>query len=199
MTLANPLLISAPGAPNRALSFDVEGLVEQTVRVVGIHWVDRWSKRGVERVEMNPTFWRNVRSRWEYPESKHFVVLGDLNESPYDRPIVSKRQLWAIRDGRDLGGKPYHDLGQPALYNPMWRFLLERAEPPFGTYEKLCSADSGVRWWLLDQIIVSKWFWEYVETLRVPVGFPEFPLAIDGYPQRDVASDHLPVVATLKV
>lgn len=194
--------LGAPGAPQRALRFDVTGLVpDGPVRFVGVHWVDRLNNEvdSRERVRLNTHFWPNVRSQWDFPNIRYFVVLGDFNESPQDYCLVSKHYLWAIRDQRDIDGRSKHDDGAPALYNPMWKYLPERPLPPFGTYEKLVSKHSGVRWWLFDQIVLSRDALSFVESVDVPTTLDELVLHKNGYPDRENVSDHLPVLAMLKV
>lgn len=201
LVVKNVQRVGAPGAEQRALVFDVKGLLQEEVRLVGVHWLDRlYHPLGETRTGMNAVFWPNVRSRWAFPTQQHFLVLGDFNENPYDRSIVSKQHLWAIRDKSDLDGRSERSDGQPPLYNPMWQFLPEVPEPPHGTYQHLKNEESGVRWWNFDQILVSPSLCPLIDQVRILVEVQSKVLVrARGVPDKSGASDHLPVLATLKV
>lgn len=201
VTKVEALSAAASPAVDRALRVDVDGLLASRVRIVGLHWLDRWhNPPGPTRDFMAGMFWWNVRNQWDYPEAPHFIVLGDFNESPHDSALVSQHALWAIRDRVDLRKKHPIDK-RPPLYNPMWRFLPERREPPHGphgTYHWYKNGVSGVRWWHIDQILLSPSALDQLQSVDILVELNGQRIVNQrGKPNVRLASDHLPVIAIL--
>ncbi|MCK6521868.1 hypothetical protein L6R49_10555 [Myxococcota bacterium] len=200
LTATNVEALSS-SAMDRALRVDVDGLLASRVRIVGLHWLDRWSTQpGSPRDKMAGVFCWNVRNQWDYPEAPHFIVLGDFNESPYDSMLVSLHGLWAIRDRADL--RRTHPIDKrPPLYNPMWSFLPERREPPHGphgTYHWYKNSVSGVRWWHIDQILLSPSAVDQLERVDILIELNGQRIVNKrGKPDVRLTSDHLPVIAIL--
>lgn len=204
LTVSNVEALAATdsGTGDRALRVDVDGLLPARVRIVGLHWLDRRNyPPGSERDSLGRPFWANIRLQWEYPERPHFLVLGDFNENPYDHALVSRRCLWAIRDRADLDGRARHFDQRPPLYNPMWRLLPERVSPahgPHGTHHWYRPGVSGVRWFHIDQILVSPSVVDLLESVDVLVELDGQRLVSRrGVPDVRAVSDHLPVIAIL--
>lgn len=189
------------GAGNRALRVDVEGILSEKLRLIGLHWLDRLNHHPPARDSKGSKFWSNIRLQWNFPEEKHFVVLGDFNENPYDHALVSQECLWAIRDRADLMGRSQHIDRRPPLFNPMWRFLPERLDPlhgPHGTCEWLKNEVSGVRWAHFDQILLSPSIVDLLHKIDVLVELDgELLVSERGVPDLSKASDHLPIIAIL--
>lgn len=190
---------SVSGAGDRAVRVDIDGLLPTTVRVVGVHWLDRLNHPpSAARHSKGGKFWSVVRQQWEFPETPHFIVLGDLNENPFDHALVSRECLWAIRDRSDLDGKSKHPDGRPPLFNPMWRFLPETDDPPHGTHEYLDNDESGIRWAHLDQILLSPSAVGLLKGLEILVALDGVAIVTaGGKPDKVKSSDHLPVMAIL--
>ncbi len=192
---------TSSGTAKRAVRVDVEGLLDEPVRLVGVHWLDRHNLHGDARASKGGKFWSAVRLQWHNPTRPHFIVLGDLNENPFDHALVSRECLWAIRDRRDLDGRSSHIDGNPPLYNPMWQFLPERLSPehgPHGTIEYLNNDEDGVRWSHIDQILLSPSAVDFLRRVEILVDLDgEKLVSPRGVPDRRRASDHLPVMAIL--
>ena len=198
VTSVEALATSDSAANDRALLADIDGLLPSRVRVVGLHWLDRFHRPEPQRSDYGRPFWTKIRAQWNHPQSPHFIVLGDFNESPYDRSLVSRDHLWAIRDRADLVGRTHPTDGRPPLYNPMWRLLPERDEPPHGTYCWDRPEVSGVRWWHIDQILVSPSVVDELKNVDILVELDgQQLLNKHGKPDLRIASDHLPVIAIL--
>ena len=202
VTRVEALAAAASPAEDRALLVDVVGLLASRVRIVGLHWLDRWNTPpGSERNFLGMPFWSNIRQQWDYPESPHFIVLGDFNESPHDDALVSRHCLWAIRDRADLKGRTHPKDKRPPLYNPMWGLLPERVSPrhgPHGTFHWYRPGVSGVRWWHIDQILLSPSTVDLLESVNILVELDGQRLVNkNGKPDKRIASDHLPVIAIL--
>lgn len=99
-----------------------------------------------------------LESRWDLP----VLILGDFNDEPFDPSIF--QVLRCVRDAAPVRRKPrlprsdtptgvqrYVSL-HPKLYNPCWKLLTPRRDTPPGTYFW------NGRWYLLDQIMLSRGF-----------------------------------------
>ena len=78
-----------------------------------------------------------INERW----NRNVLVMGDLNDYPYDRSVLSELQaasgfdkieeLFKSRGGRNIPLPKSYLRRQPTLFNCMWKFL---SEPDQGTY-----------------------------------------------------------------
>lgn len=123
------------------------------------------------------------------------VLLGDFNEEPYERGVLTLDGLWALFSPDELdrreteGGKVFRP-----FFNPMWRVMADGQ----GTYWFGGAQSGEPKWRCLDQIIVS-------QDLMRQVGDPTILTSISGQklvngrqrPNRTRWSDHLPVEVIL--
>lgn len=130
------------------------------------------------------------------------LVLGDLNADPYDADVASHLGLFAQRDR----GEASEERPSPLVvggrlrpfYNPMWHLLPEDNARPGGTYF-FDSFAHGIRWRILDQILVSADFIPKLDGLPriLSTIAGERLLTRSGRPSQRI-SDHLPVELTLR-
>jgi len=132
------------------------------------------------------------------------ILVGDFNVNPFEAAVVGALGLHAVmakqvamRNNRTVQNKEYQ-----FFYNPMWRHFGERSDGPPGTYYYGPAGQVTYFWNIFDQVLVR------------PALIPHFPdhelriltaigdvnlLNTNGQPNRDVASDHLPMLFKLDV
>ena len=129
-------------------------------------------------------------------------MVGDLNLNPFDRGVVqttgfhammSKRQ--AVEMSRTVQGRSY-----PFFYNPMWGHLGDRTPGPPGTFYYRDSVPLSYDWNTFDQVLLRPAVLELMdEVVAVLDRCGEQSLLDDkGRPDRQVGSDHLPLLVTLR-
>lgn len=153
---------------------------------------ERLLRRFAERINELET--RSLHSRT--------LIIGDLNAHPYQRGVVSADGLHGVptrmiasRRTRTVARQNYK-----MLYNPMWRFFGDGSPGPPGTYYRSRAEHDCTFWYMFDQVFLRPDLLPYfndpdLEILTVD-GNDSFLFA-DGTPNRDVASDHLPVLIRL--
>lgn len=191
------------------------------VQLVGAHFPDRRTlPAGDGRETIVGELAKEVHHFWDHGP---LIMLGDFNANPFHPEMAERRFLWAIRDRdylesgealttRELRenvpvlsrGQRYEshramaqELGKPLrkpLFNPMWRFLSERAQHPRGTYH-YAGADAVVPWNCLDHVIVSSHFVQQMR-LQILTWLGDKQLIDAGRKSvRSQYGDHLPVEA----
>lgn len=132
------------------------------------------------------------------------VVVGDLNVNPFEPPIVGAHGLHAVmsrrvamRNMRRVQNKEYR-----FFYNPMWRHFGERTDGPPGTYYYGSSGYVTYFWNIFDQVLVRPDLIQHFpdDQLRILTSIGETTLiGANGQPNKDVASDHLPMIFKLDI
>lgn len=129
------------------------------------------------------------------------ILFGDLNMNPFEDGVVQASGLHAMMTkaivkagSRIVQGREY-----PFFYNPMWGFLGDRIEGPPGTLYYRNSGHLSYDWNMFDQVLIRPdalpWFQGDVEIVT-KIG--ETQLAdTDGRPNKEIGSDHFPIVFRL--
>jgi endonuclease/exonuclease/phosphatase family metal-dependent hydrolase len=191
----------------------------QRVRWIFCHWQARFED-GAEKVRFRIA---DFLSQYCYDflsakatESRHVVILGDLNEEPHGAALET---LNAHRFRARAQGKVHwadHDGKRLHLYNTSWRLLGEQSPYPESEVAGASKVAGTYYWrkhnaWLhLDHAIVSggllKQHRPYlVESAMLIAALPEF--LHDDLPRKFSAtdkgylgvSDHLPLVGTINI
>jgi endonuclease/exonuclease/phosphatase family metal-dependent hydrolase len=134
------------------------------IRIIACHWTARFEKtaewvRGDLARYLNGEIYRFLRSQPGEEESRHALVLGDLNEEPYG---LLEERLFAYRDRAHARRKEHYtdqDIGRIRLYNCSWRLLGERVPHLRGdrvrdTAGTLFWKEKGT-WHTFDHVIVT--------------------------------------------
>jgi hypothetical protein len=128
--------------------------------------------------------------------------MGDLNMNPFEMGMVGARgglnavmsRQVAARDTRVVQKKKYK-----YFYNPMWSHMGDRGGISgtffFDNAEAVC-----YYWHMLDQVLLRPELLEGFEPeqVRIVTEVRGISLLEDGKPDKEMASDHLPVVLELE-
>lgn len=130
------------------------------------------------------------------------VVIGDLNMNPFEPGIVGSEGFHAVSSRSVAARKTRLVLGEkrPLFYNPMWSMMGD-AVGPAGTYYYASSNPITYFWNTFDQVLLRPELARHFTPGDVVVASSaggESLLGAGGFPNKKI-SDHLPVIATLRL
>jgi hypothetical protein len=139
-------------------------------------------------------------------------LVGDFNANPFEEGMVATRGLHAVMSRRvaERGTRKVDERDYKFFYNPMWGHLGDatdsteenaRYRPP-GTYYAWRSEHVNFFWNAFDQVMVrpkllSRFSNHHVQILTSD-GVQSF-VSDDGTPDKNVASDHLPLLFSVDI
>jgi len=207
-----PLVVPRVPRGTRAMAIVDHVSNGNRIRFIACHWTARFSDQSMHHRSDTAHFLNGEIYRYlqeDECETRHAVVIGDLNEEPYG--LVEER-LHASRD-RARSRMRHHyrdqDVERIRLYNCAWRFLGERVPhngaPIHGDSSGTYYWEKESKWRTPDHVIVNGSLLAettpYLDEgfLRVAAG-PTI-LATSGLPQKfrwnngkpTGLSDHLPI------
>ncbi len=131
----------------------------------------------------------------------HTIILGDLNENPYESGCLAADKFHGVPSGDDARKGMRNVMGKTfkMFYNPMWNLFGDFEYPP-GTCYYNGSSPKNSFWNIYDQVMIRPRLRDqFVEkSLKILTETKKDSL-VDQYrhPRRDI-SDHLPVVFEIK-
>jgi hypothetical protein len=145
---------------------------------------------------------RDIREAESKVGHERTILVGDLNVDPFSHGVVASngfngvmsRQI-ADSDGRTVQGRRF-----PFFYNPMWSLYGDHSRGPCGSYFYNSSNHLSYYWHMIDQVLVRPALVPAfpVDRLQIldRIGSTEL-LTGAGRPDRNIGSDHLPLLFTL--
>jgi endonuclease/exonuclease/phosphatase family metal-dependent hydrolase len=132
------------------------------------------------------------------------VLVGDWNMNPFEDGMVSAVGLHAVMTralaeevNRTVEGEVY-----PFFYNPMWAHFGDASTGPPGTYYYRSAEHVAYFWNIFDQVLLRPALLPFFENEDLAildrVGTTSL-LSRKGLPDRNVASDHLPLLFRLRL
>ncbi|MEM7125653.1 MAG: endonuclease/exonuclease/phosphatase family protein [Chloroflexota bacterium] len=131
------------------------------------------------------------------------ILLGDFNMNPFESGLVNATGLHAVmsrgraeKSHRSIDGQSYK-----FFYNPMWRLMGDETQLTPGTYHYVSSSVQEYFWHTFDQFLVRPPLMEFLPSNQPQIISNignESLLNANGIPNKNSASDHLPVFASLK-
>jgi hypothetical protein len=87
------------------------------------------------------------------------------------------------------------------FYNPMWNLLGDESNGPPGTYYYRKAAPKALFWHMFDQVLIRPDLIDRfsVTELKIIEGDGQTSFIKNGFPDKTVASDHLPIVFRLNL
>ncbi len=85
------------------------------------------------------------------------------------------------------------------FYNPMWNLFGDRTPGPSGTYYHSSSSQGIYGWNMLDQVLLCMPAIRFFDNVEIITSTGVTDLRTEaGRPNKSVASDHFPILVTLK-
>ena len=143
----------------------------------------------------------NIIKLEEKLETKNSILVGDINEDPYEDGCVSAEYFFGLPCRNDaekmtriIEGNPYY-----MFYNPMWNFFGDYSSPP-GTYYYNGSDPANPLWRIFDQVLIRPCLIkDFVkDELKIATSTNKVSLLdLHGHPDKKY-SDHLPIIFEIK-
>lgn len=133
------------------------------------------------------------------------VVVGDFNMNPFESGVVGSEGFHAVMDERIARRGSRQVLGQERafFYNPMWHYFRNTRSGPLGTYFYDRSGRPVNYYWnTFDQVLVRPDLIDRFSTedlLVITAAGDTALLDASGRPDKEIASDHLPIFFTLTI
>ncbi|MBX7222112.1 MAG: hypothetical protein K1Y36_19325 [Blastocatellia bacterium] len=129
------------------------------------------------------------------------VVIGDFNLNPFEDGMVAATGLNAVmtREVASKGHRTVHEKRYPYFYNPMWKFFGDLTEGPAGTYYYSQSEKKAYYWHIFDQALLRPDVLTFFDPgkLKILTEVDGVSLFKNGLPDKELFSDHLPLLLTL--
>lgn len=128
-----------------------------------------------------------------------FVLLGDFNMNPFDRPmnLASIYNSVMTRSCAERGQRTKNGQAFPLYYNPMWSLFGDNTDGPAGTIYD--TSDQGPYGWsMFDQILLRHSTINYFKEVHIlrNAGLASLQTNL-GRPDQTNASNHFPILVTL--
>ena len=142
-----------------------------------------------------------IRDEESRRRHRRTILCGDLNMNPFEDGVVQASGLHAMmtKTTVEAGTRTVQGREYPFFYNPMWGFFGDRTQGPPGTYYYRHSGHLSYEWNIFDQVLIRPealpWFADDVEIVA-RIGDTELGRP-DGRPNREIGSDHFPIVFRL--
>ena len=132
------------------------------------------------------------------------LLIGDFNMNPFEPGLVSAECFHAVMSRRiaQRRSRVVDSRNRPFFYNPMWNHFGDHPPSPPGSYYRSGSGQSEYFWHLVDQVLIRPDLLQYFadERLEVLTEIGHRSLVTEnGIPNREVGSDHLPLLLELSI
>ena len=189
-----------PGEQNKYFSVQI---VNKQYIMCGVHMYSNLNGEHYdERVALAEEIMYSIKHIKQRLQTEHVIVIGDINESPYEKACLSAKGFHALpalqildKGSRTVYGKEYEK-----MYNPMWNLFGDFKYPP-GTYYRVESKLYNPCWFMLDQVIISQSMIPLMvkEQLKIITKCGKGVLYTDNrYPNSNI-SDHFPIMCEFNI
>ncbi|NEQ47340.1 MAG: hypothetical protein F6K00_28910 [Leptolyngbya sp. SIOISBB] len=165
-----------------------------------VHGVDVRNYDRESRQAFAHSLGEEIRFVTSEQQNNHLIILGDLNMNPYDRGMNLAPGLNAMmtRECVRRGQRKYQGKQYDLFYNPMWSLFGDNTSGPAGTiYDTSSQGPYG--WNMFDQALVHYSIVDKFANVQILTQAGATPLLTSkGRPNSLQASDHLPILLSLK-
>lgn len=166
-----------------------------------VHLVDQWNWSEANQLYEVTSFSSQLREWEDRRNSRRTVLIGDFNLNPYSPAMMLAGGLNAMmtKQCTERGARTVQGEEHPFFYNPMWGLFGDTTPGPAGTYYHGSSSTGAYGWNMLDQVLVRPDATKYFSSVSIAENAGDHALVSNtGRPKTGVASDHLPLIVTLK-
>lgn len=171
------------------------------ILLAAVHFQSKVNWSDADQQEESRNLARHIRLAEEENGHSRTVLVGDLNMNPFDHGVISSHSLHAVmtrsiakQHTRKVAGNDY-----PFFYNPMWGCFGDRTAGPPGTHYFRAPRPLLYFWNVFDQVLIRP---ELLDTFRDDLSILHSAgetslLSKNGIPNKNVGSDHLPILFSL--
>ena len=199
ITMFGTLKKVLPGRQDKYYSIQ---LIDRNYILCGVHLPSQtYSGHQERRNIIIDMFLQDIISTEQEINSDHTILLGDLNENPYEPGCLSAHKLHGLPSHAEAAKGTRTVMGRPfkMFYNPMWNLLGDFQYPP-GTYYYNGSHLVNSFWNIYDQVMIRPCIKDKFneQSLKI-LHKTEKVTLIDQHkhPRKDI-SDHLPIIFEIK-
>ena len=134
-------------------------------------------------------------------DHRRTVLIGDLNMNPFEAGVVAAHGLHGVMTRQIANERTRIVDGEehPFFYNPMWGLLGDRTPGPPGTYYRRLGRPTEYFWNTFDQVLIRPDLLDAFDGNVIVVTQIDHQnlLTVNGFPDKQAGSDHLPLVFRL--
>lgn len=168
--------------------------------LVLVHGVDCRNYDAESRQEFAHSLSTEIQFIKEQQGVNKILLLGDFNMNPYDRGMTLAAGLNAMmtKECVKQGVRRHLNNDYDFYYNPMWSLFGDLTDGPAGTaYDTSNQGPYG--WNMLDQVVIHHSIVHLFEGVNILTSAGEHLLMDgNGRPDSKKASDHFPILLTLR-
>lgn len=173
-------------------------IIEDKYVLAGLHLMsDLYGNHYDKRLVKIQSAMHDIHDAERIVGSRRTIIIGDMNESPYDRGCLSAHGFHGLPDlkAEDVKMRTVDGIEYTKYYNPTWNLLGNRHYPP-GTYYKNRAELYTPMWYMIDQVIIGQDLIDTfnLEEYRIITEYSNTKLYDNNkHPDRSV-SDHFPIM-----
>ena len=170
--------------------------------VVAVHLPSKLWKMTEDQAMSCARLARLVQEAEEKVGHQRTIVIGDFNMNPFETGLVASEGLHAIADRRIVAKRTRRVQEEDCtfFYNPMWSHFGALDSSPPGTYFSDSGGEVILFWNIFAQVMIRPDFLPYFsdESVSLVTEISGEPLLDNnGHPNKELHSDHLPIVCRL--
>jgi endonuclease/exonuclease/phosphatase (EEP) superfamily protein YafD len=166
-----------------------------------VHVVDRWNWDQQNQSAQVGLLAAEIQRQENVLGHDHTVLIGDFNMNPFDQTMNMATGMNALMTAKcvERGSRTLQEREYRFFYNPMWSLFGDRTPGPSGTYYHACSSQGIYGWNMLDQVLLRCSAIPLFDSVCILTSAGATPLLTRaGRPNKKTASNHFPILVTLK-
>lgn len=178
--------------------------LSKEVILVGVHLSSKlFESRDDQALECTRII-QEIEKAEEFIGHSNTVVVGDINMNPFEPGIIGAAGFHAVMDRRiaEKGSRKVKGKNYRFFYNPMWNHFGDEGLKPSGTYYYRSSTHTCFFWNMFDQVLLRPELTDVFDgnelEILTSIG-STLLLNKNGKPNRNVGSDHLPILFKLDI
>lgn len=166
-----------------------------------VHGVDKLNWDHENQLANMVLLMSDIRAKEAEMNHSRTILIGDFNLNPFDRAMNIATGMNAMMASTCVkkGSRKIQKVSYEFFYNPMWGHFGDRTPGPPGTFYHTSSSKGHYGWNMLDQVLFRPAATPWFVDVQILTKAGDKPLHTkSGRPDKNAASDHFPILLTLK-
>ena len=166
-----------------------------------VHLVDKGNFDPMNQLTQAGLLVGEIKSTENKQGHTRTILIGDFNMNPFDQVMNVAGGMNALMAAGCVkaGSRKVQSVEYNYFYNPMWNLLGDRTPGPPGTFYHSNSGKGHFGWNMPDQVLLRPSVIPWFDDVRILTKIGNSPLDTKmGRPNESEASDHFPLLVTLK-